>query len=204
MRRLAVSPIMSRDFGLQAAGQGSGWIPRRHHAGRASAQLNASLVVLWQMQQAFGQAQQALAQAERRTANAQLGQAAYGNLLSGDAQRLQAAGMLVIMPITAENGDRKLRNMQAAEAERRLRQAGMDIGYQDFLNKEPSRRATRFLQGCCRALFARINSTSFGMQPSTMQQLLGQALRRLVCTTHLVANEHSRQEDIIKGLPIKH
>ena len=37
----------------------------------------------------------------------------------------------------------RLRNMQAAgEAERRLRQAGMDIGYQDFLRQKPSRRSS--------------------------------------------------------------
>ena len=131
------------------------------------------------MQQAFGQAQQALGQ-DRAYAQqaAQLGQAAYGNLLSGDAQRLQAAGMLGDYADQRQRMEiERLRNMQAAgEAERRLRQAGMDIGYQDFLRQRafPQEQLgfySAMLQGA--PIQPGQTQTSFGMQPSTMQQLLG-------------------------------
>jgi hypothetical protein len=107
-----------------------------------------------------------------------LGQAAYGNLLSGDAQRLQAAGMLGDYADQRQRMEiERLRNMQAAgEAERRLRQAGMDIGYQDFLRQRafPQEQLgfySQMLQGT--PVTPGTTQTAFGMQPSTMQQLLG-------------------------------
>ena len=71
----------------------------------------------------------------------------------------------------------RLRNMQAAgEAERRLRQTGMDIGYQDFLRQRSYPREqlayySQMLQGT--PISPGQTISSFGMTPSTMQQLLG-------------------------------
>ena len=99
-------------------------------------------------------------------------------MLAGDAQRLQAAGMLGDYADQRQRMEiERLRNMQAAgEAERRLRQAGMDIGYQDFLRQRafPQEQFgiySQMLQGT--PISPGQTQTSFGMQPSTMQQLLG-------------------------------
>ena len=176
------SDIMGRDFGLQAAGQGSlGGYREGIMQAERQRNLERQLGDLYGagMQQAFGQAQQALAQ-DRAYAQqaAQLGQAAYGNLLSGDAQRLQAAGMLGDYADQRQRMEiERLRNMQAAgEAERRLRQAGMDIGYQDFLSQRafPQEQLgfySQMLQGT--PVTPGTTQTAFGMQPSTLQQLLG-------------------------------
>ena len=126
------------------------------------------------MQQAFGQAQQALAQ-DRAYAQqaAQLGQAAYGNLLSGDAQRLQAAGRLGDYADQRQRMEiERLRNMQAAgEAERRLRQAGMDIGYQDFLRQRAFPQEQLGWQAAARSswkeMSARMSSCWAGLSMST-------------------------------------
>jgi hypothetical protein len=74
----------------------------------------------------------------------------------------------------------RLRNMQAAgETERRLRQAGMDIGYQDFLRQRayPQEQLafySQMLQGT--PISPGQTVSSYGMQPSTMQQLLGSGI----------------------------
>lgn len=176
------SEISGQGLGLQAAGQGSlgGYREAIMQAERQS-NLERQLGDIYGagMQQAFGQAQQALdrdrAYAE---AAARLGQSAYGNLLSGDAQRLAAAGMLGDYADQRQRMEiERLRNMQAAgETERRLLQAGMDIGYQDFLRQRayPQEQLafySQMLQGT--PISPGQTATTFGMQPSTMQQLLG-------------------------------
>jgi hypothetical protein len=176
------SEISGQGLGLQAAGQGSlgGYreaimqAERQRNLGRQLDDIYGA-----GMQQAFGQAQQALdrdrAYAE---AAARLGQSAYGNLLSGDAQRLAASGMLGDYADQRQRMEiERLRNMQAAgETERRLLQAGMDIGYQDFLRQRayPQEQLafySQMLQGT--PISPGQTATTFGMQPSTMQQLLG-------------------------------
>mgnify|MGYP003139548841 FL=1 len=176
------SDIMGRDFGLEAAGQGSlGGYREGIMQAERQRNLERQLGDIYGagMQQAFGQAQQALGQ-DRAYADsaARLGQAAYSQLLGGDAQRLQAAGMLGDYSDQRQRMEiERLRNMQAAgEAERRLRQAGMDIGYQDFLRQRafPQEQLgfySSLLQGA--QIAPGSTQTSFGMQPSTMQQLLG-------------------------------
>ena len=176
------SEISGQGLGLQAAGQGSlgGYREAIMQAERQS-NLERQLGDIYGagMQQAFGQAQQALdrdrAYAE---AAARLGQSAYGNLLSGDAQRIAAAGMLGDYADQRQRMEiERLRNMQAAgETERRLLQAGMDIAYQDFLRQRayPQEQLafySQMLQGT--PISPGQTATTFGMQPSTMQQLLG-------------------------------
>ena len=106
------SDIMGRDFGLQAAGQGSlGGYREGIMQAERQRNLERQLGDLYGagMQQAFGQAQQALAQ-DRAYADtaARLGQAAYSQLLGGrctaptggwNAGRLRRSA--------SENGDRK-------------------------------------------------------------------------------------------------
>ena len=93
-------------------------------------------------------------------------------------QLLQAAGMLGDYADQRQRMEiERLRNMQAAGAEeRRLRQAGMDIGYQDFLRQRafPQEQLgfySQMLQGT--PVTPGTTQTAFGMQPSTLQQLLG-------------------------------
>tara|TARA_B100000925_G_scaffold244391_2_gene194227 strand:- start:45 stop:713 length:669 start_codon:yes stop_codon:yes gene_type:complete len=176
------SNIVGQQMGLQAAGVGSlGGYREGIMQAERERNLNRQLGDIYGagMQQAFGQAQQGLGQ-DRAYAQqaAQLGQAAYGNLLSGDAQRLQAAGMLGDYASQRQRMEiERLRNMQAAgETERRLRQAGMDIGYQDFLRQRSYPREqlgfySQMLQGT--PISPGQSISSFGMTPSTMQQLLG-------------------------------
>jgi hypothetical protein len=106
-----------------------------------------------------------------------LGQSAYGQLMSGESQRLQAAGMLGDYADQRQRMEiERLRNMQAAgEGERRLLQSGLDIGYQDFLRQRafPQEQLgyySQMLQGT--PISPGQTQTSFGMNPSTMQQLL--------------------------------
>jgi len=179
------SDIMGRDFGLQAAGQGSlGGYREGIMQAERQRNLERQLGDIYGagMQQAYGQAQQALG-LDRGYAQqaAQLGQSAYGNLLSGDAQRLQAAGMLGDYASQRQRMEiERLRNMQAAgEAERRLRQTGMDIGYQDFLRQRTFPRESlayysQMLQGT--PVSPGTTTSSFGMTPSVMQQLLGSGI----------------------------
>ena len=176
------SAIMGRDFGLEAAGQGSlGGYREGIMQAERQRNLERQLGDLYGagMQQAFSQAQGALAQ-DRAYADtaARLGQAAYSQLLAGDQQRLAGAGMLGDFADQRQRMEiERLRNMQAAgEAERRLRQAGLDIGYQDFLRQRafPQEQLgfySQMLQGT--PISPGTTQTSFGMQPSTIQQLLG-------------------------------
>lgn len=176
------SDIMGQGLGLQAAGQGSlGGYREGIMQAERQRNLERQLGDIYGagMQQAFGQAQQALAQ-DRGYAQqaAQLGQSAYSNLLAGDAQRIAAAGMLGDYASQRQRMEiERLRNMQAAgETERRLRQAGMDIGYQDFLRQRayPQEQLafySQMLQGT--PISPGQTVSSYGMQPSTMQQLLG-------------------------------
>lgn len=176
------SDIMGQDIGLQAAGQGSlGGYREGIMQAERERNLERQLGDIYGagMQQAFGQAQSALGQdrAYAETA-ARLGQGAYGQLMSADSQRLSAAGMLGDYADQRQRMEiERLRNMQAAgEGERRLLQSGLDIGYQDFLRQRafPQEQLgyySQMLQGT--PISPGQTQTSFGMNPSTMQQLLG-------------------------------
>ena len=176
------SNIMGQEMSLQAAGQGSlgGYregimqAERQRNLGRQLGDIYGA-----GMQQAYGQAQQAM-EMDRAYAQqaAQLGQSAYGNILTGDAQRIQAAGMLGDYVDQRQRMEiERLKNMQAAgQIERELEQRSLDMGYADFLRQQAYPRDSlstysNLLQGVP-AEPGRVQAT-YGMTPSTAQQLLG-------------------------------
>lgn len=111
-------------------------------------------------------------------AAAQLGQSAYGQLLSGGQQQLAAAGMMgdFVAQRQAQEMER-LRAMQTAgQIQRELLQRGLDVGYTDFLRqqafpKEQLAFYSSMLQGL--PIAPGQISQSYGVTPSTTQQLLG-------------------------------
>ena len=115
---------------------------------------------------------------EQARAAAQLGQSAYGQLLSGGQQQLAAAGMMgdFVAQRQAQEMER-LRAMQTAgQIQRELLQRGLDIGYTDFLRqqafpKEQLAFYSSMLQGL--PIAPGQISQSYGVTPSTTQQLLG-------------------------------
>ena len=115
---------------------------------------------------------------EQARAAAQLGQSAYGQLLSGGQQQLAAAGMMGDFVGQRQMQEmERLRAMQTAgEIERNLLQKGTDIGYMDFLRqqafpKEQLAFYSSMLQGL--PISPGQISQSYGVTPSTTQQLLG-------------------------------
>jgi hypothetical protein len=131
------------------------------------------------MQQAFAQAQRGL-DLDRAYADqaARLGQSAYQNLLAGDAQRIQGAGILGDFVDQRQRMEiDRLRNMEeAGKRERDFRQALLTLGYQDFLRQrafpqEAIDTYSRILQGL--PANPGQTQTAFGVGPSTLQQLLG-------------------------------
>jgi hypothetical protein len=112
---------------------------------------------------------------------AQLGQSAYAQLLGGDQQRLAAAGMLGDFTAQRQAQEmERLRAMQAAgQIQRELLQRGLDIGYADFLRqqafpKEQLAFYSSMLQGI--PIAPGTVSQSYGVGPSTTQQLLGSGI----------------------------
>ena len=111
-------------------------------------------------------------------AAAQLGQSAYSQILGGGQQRLAAAGMLgdFVGQRQAQEMER-LRAMQTAgQIQRELAQRGLDVGYTDFLRqqafpKEQLAFYSSMLQGL--PIAPGQISQSYGVTPSTTQQLLG-------------------------------
>jgi hypothetical protein len=131
----------------------------------------------FQANEAARQAQEQAALARART-GAELAQSAYGQLLSGDQQRLAAAGMMgdFVAQRQAQEMER-LRAMQTAgQIERELLQRGLDLGYTDFLRqqaypKEQLAFYSSMMQGL--PIAPGQISQSYGITPSTTQQLLG-------------------------------
>jgi hypothetical protein len=112
---------------------------------------------------------------------AQLGQSAYAQLLGGEQQRLAAAGMLGDFTAQRQAQEmERLRAMQAAgQIQRELLQRGLDIGYADFLRqqafpKEQLAFYSSMLQGI--PIAPGTVSQSYGVGPSTTQQLLGSGI----------------------------
>lgn len=131
----------------------------------------------FQANEAARQAQEQAALARART-SAELAQSGYGQLLSGEQQRLAAAGMMgdFVAQRQAQEMER-LRAMQTAgQIERELLQRGLDLGYTDFLRqqaypKEQLAFYSSMLQGL--PIAPGQISQSYGITPSTTQQLLG-------------------------------
>lgn len=117
---------------------------------------------------------------QARTA-ATLGQQAYGQLLSGDQQRLAAAGLLGDFSAQRQQMEmERLRAMQASgQIQRELMQRGLDIGYADFLRqqaypKEQLSFYSSMLQGI--PIAPGQVSQAYGVTPSMTQQLLGSGI----------------------------
>ena len=179
------SEIMGQGIGLQAAGQGSlgGYreaimqSERQRNLERQLGDIQAT-----GSQAAFTQAQQALEQDRAAArAQAQLGQAAYGQLLSGGAQQLQAAGMLGDYAAQQQAQEmERLRALQASgQIQRELLQRGLDIGYADFLRqqafpKEQLAFYSSMLQGV--PVAPGTVSQAYGVTPTMTQQLLGSGI----------------------------
>ena len=116
-----------------------------------------------------------------RQQQAQLAQGAFGQLLSADQQRLAAAGMLGDFVSQRQAMElERLRQMQASgQIERELMQRGLDIGYTDFLRqqafpKEQLSFYSSMLQGV--PIAPGQVSQSYGITPSTTQQLRGSGI----------------------------
>jgi hypothetical protein len=116
-----------------------------------------------------------------RQQQAQLAQGAFGQLLSADQQRLAAAGMMGDFVSQRQAMElERLRQMQASgQIERELMQRGLDIGYTDFLRqqafpKEQLSFYSSMLQGV--PIAPGQVSQSYGITPSTTQQLLGSGI----------------------------
>tara|TARA_R100000005_G_scaffold83112_1_gene50867 strand:- start:327 stop:863 length:537 start_codon:yes stop_codon:yes gene_type:complete len=131
----------------------------------------------FQVGEAARQRQEELARM-RRELGARTAQSAYGQLLSGDQQRLAAAGMMGDFVGQRQQMEMdRLRAMQTAgEIRRNLLQRGLDIGYTDFLRqqafpKEQLSFYSSMLQGV--PISPGQISQSYGITPSTTQQLLG-------------------------------
>jgi len=118
---------------------------------------------------------------DQARAAAQIGQSAYGQLLSGGQQQLAAAGMMgdFVAQRQAQEMER-LRAMQTAgQIQRELNQRGLDVGYTDFLRqqafpKEQLAFYSSMLQGL--PIAPGQISQSYGVTPSTTQQLLGSGI----------------------------
>lgn len=109
---------------------------------------------------------------------AQIGQAAYSQLLQGDQLRMGAAeGLAGFTDQRQAMEIERLRNMQTAgQIERELEQRGLDIGYSDFLRqqaypKEQLSFYSSMLQGI--PIAPGQVSQAYGITPSMTQQLLG-------------------------------
>jgi len=111
-------------------------------------------------------------------AAAALSQGAYGQLVSGDAQRLAGADMLSRIASQKQAMElERLRNLQATgQMQRELYQRGLDVGYADFLRqqaypKEQLAFYSSMLQGV--PIAPGQIQASYGVGPSTTEQLLG-------------------------------
>ena len=177
--------ISRQKIGLQAAGAGS---LGGYREGIMQAELDRDArrqigdIYGAGMQQAFAQAQRGL-DLDRAYADqaARLGQSAYQNLLAGDAQRIQGAGILGDFVDQRQRMEiDRLRNMEdAGRRERDFRQALLTLGYQDFLRQrafpqEAIDTYSRILQGL--PANPGQTQTAFGVGPSTLQQLLGSGI----------------------------
>jgi hypothetical protein len=118
---------------------------------------------------------------DQARAAATLGQQAYGQLLSGDQQRMAAAGLLGDFAQQRQGMEmERLRAMQTAgQIQRELSQRGLDIGYADFLRqqaypKEQLSFYSSMLQGI--PIAPGQVSQAYGVTPSMTQQLLGSGI----------------------------
>ena len=118
---------------------------------------------------------------DQARAAATLGQQAYGQLMSGDQQRLAAAGLLgdFVSQRQQMEMERLMAMQSAGQIQRELMQRGLDIGYADFLRqqaypKEQLSFYSSMMQGI--PIAPGQVSQSYGITPSMTQQLLGSGI----------------------------
>ena len=193
------SDMMGRDVGLQAAGAGSlgGYrealmqSERERNLGQqlGDIQTRGSQSAYEAARQAYEADRAARFSAEQYNAalmqrGAELGQSAYGQIMSGDQQRLAAAGMLGDVAAQRQMMElERLNAMMGTGAQQRdLYQRSLDVGYQDFLRQQAfPREQLQFYSGLLQGVPVQPGTTtaSYGQAPSFGQQALGAGIAGL-------------------------
>ena len=193
------SDMMGRDVGLQAAGAGGlgGYrealmqSERERNLGQqlGDIQTRGSQSAYEAARQAYEADRAARFSAEQYNAalmqrGAELGQSAYGQVMSGDQQRLAAAGMMGDVAAQRQMMElERLNAMMGTGAQQRdLYQRSLDVGYQDFLRQQAfPREQLQFYSGLLQGVPVTPGSTtaSYGQAPSFGQQALGAGIAGL-------------------------
>lgn len=193
------SDMMGRDVGLQAAGAGSlgGYrealmqSERERNLGQqlGDIQTRGSQSAYEAARQAYEADRAARFSAEQYNAalmqrGAELGQSAYGQIMSGDQQRLAAAGMLGDVAAQRQMMElERLNAMMGTGAQQRdLYQRSLDVGYQDFLRQQAfPREQLQFYSGLLQGVPVTPGTTkaTYGQMPTTGQQALGAGIAGL-------------------------
>jgi len=193
------SDIMGADIGLKAAGAGSlgGYrealmqSERERNLGQqlGDIQTRGSQSAYEAARQAYEADRAARFSAEQYNAalmqrGAELGQSAYGQVMSGDQQRLAAAGMMGDVAAQRQLMElERLNAMMGVGAQQRdLYQRSLDVGYQDFLRQQAfPREQLQFYSGLLQGVPVTPGSTtaSYGQAPSFGQQALGAGIAGL-------------------------
>jgi len=193
------SDMMGRDVGLQAAGAGGlgGYrealmqSERERNLGQqlGDIQTRGSQSAYEAARQAYEADRAARFSAEQYNAalmqrGAELGQSAYGLVMSGDQQRLAAAGMMGDVAAQRQLMElERLNAMMGVGAQQRdLYQRSLDVGYQDFLRQQAfPREQLQFYSGLLQGVPVTPGTTkaTYGQMPTTGQQVLGAGIAGL-------------------------
>jgi len=193
------SDMMGRDVGLQAAGAGGlgGYrealmqSERERNLGQqlGDIQTRGSQSAYEAARQAYEADRAARFASEQYNAalmqrGAELGQSAYGQVMSGDQQRLAAAGMMGDVAAQRQMMElERLNTMMGVGAQQRdLYQRSLDVGYQDFLRQQAfPREQLQFYSGLLQGVPVTPGTTkaTYGQMPSTGQQVLGAGIAGL-------------------------
>ena len=193
------SDMMGRDVGLQAAGAGGlgGYrealmqSERERNLGQqlGDIQTRGSQSAYEAARQAYEADRAARFSAEQYNAalmqrGAELGQSAYGQVMSGDQQRLAAAGMMGDVAAQRQLMElERLNAMMGVGAQQRdLYQRSLDVGYQDFLRQQAfPREQLQFYSGLLQGVPVTPGTTkaTYGQMPTTGQQVLGAGIAGL-------------------------
>jgi len=179
------SDILGRAMGLNAAKSGSlGGYREAIMQSERERNLGQQLsdIQMQGSERAFTDARTAY-EADRAAANraAQLAQSTYGQLLSGDRQRLAAADALSKSAAQKQAMElERLKSLMATgQIDRELYQKGLDIGYADFLRQQayPKEQLT-FYNAMLKGLPIEPGEiqTSYGVGPSAAQQLVSSGI----------------------------
>jgi len=178
--RIAQEELTQSQYGMnqQALQAREGFTQSQFGMNQQAQQMQAQLQL--SAFQASEQAKQAAAQMGLTAAQiTQAGQIASAQILLGqDQNRLAATGMLGDFSLQRQDMEYQRLNMmqQAGLAQRGMMQAGLDTGYQDFLNQQNwGRDQLNFYAQMMYGLPITSGQTvtSTGQQPSNIQQMLG-------------------------------